>query len=106
VAQHDRGRATSLFFFCRLIGQAVGAAAVGGVLNASLSAAGPEAHDAVRDLVELEPALRAALPPAELARLTDALAHALHNVFALAAGIAVVALLVILLVPRKARLQV
>jgi len=104
VAQHDRGRATSLFFFCRLIGQAVGAAAFGGVLNASLSAAGPEAHDAVRDLVE--PALRAALPPAELARLTDALAHALHNVFALAAGIAVVALLVILLVPRKARLQV
>ena len=102
VAQHDRGRATSLFFFCRLIGQAVGAAAFGGVLNASLSAAGPEAHDAVRDLVE--PALRTALPPAELARLTDALAHALHSVFMLAAVIAVAALLIILLVPRQARL--
>ena len=104
VARHDRGRATSLFFFCRLIGQAIGAAAFGGVLNASLSAAGPAAHDAVRDLVE--PALRIALPPAELARLTGALAQALHNVFALAAGIAVVALLIVLLVPRKARLQV
>ncbi len=104
VAQHDRGRATSLFFFCRLIGQAVGAAAFGGVLNAGLAAAGPASHDAVRDLVQ--PALRTALPAAELARLTEALAHALHNVFILAAGIAVVALLLILLVPRKARLQV
>ncbi len=104
VAQHDRGRATSLFFFCRLIGQAIGAAAFGGVLNAGLAAAGPSSRDAVRDLVQ--PALRIALPPAELARLTDALAGALHNVFMLAAGIAVVALLIILLVPRKARLPV
>jgi hypothetical protein len=102
VAQHDRGRATSLFFFCRLVGQAVGAAAFGGVLNAGLAAAGPSAHDAVRDLVE--PARRIALPFAELTRLTDALAGALHGVFMLAAGIAVVALLIILLVPRRARL--
>ena len=102
VAQHDRGRATSLFFFCRLIGQAVGAAAFGGVLNAGLAAAGPASHDAVRYLVE--PALRTALPAAELARLTNALADALHNVFILAAVIAAVALLIILLVPRQARL--
>jgi len=102
VAQHDRGRATSLFFFARLIGQAVGAAAFGGVLNAALAAAGPAAHDAVRDLVE--PAHRIALPLAELARLTDALAGALHDVFILAAGIAIVALLIIFLVPRQARL--
>jgi len=102
VAQHDRGRATSLFFFCRLIGQALGAAAFGGVLNAGLAAAGPAAHDAVRNLVE--PALRAGLPAAELSRLTGALAQALHGVFALAAVIAVVALLVVFLVPRRARL--
>jgi len=102
VERHDRGRATSLFFFCRLIGQALGAAAFGGVLNAGLAAAGPSAHDAVRDLVE--PTLRSALPVAELAQLTEALARALHGVFTLAAGIAVVALLIILLVPRRARL--
>ncbi len=102
VAQHDRGRATSLFFFSRMIGQAVGAAAFGGVLNAGLVAAGPSAHDAVRDLVE--PALRVALPSAELARLTGALAHALHGVFVLAAGIAAVALLIVFLVPCRARL--
>jgi MFS family permease len=102
VAQHDRGRATSLFFFSRLIGQALGAAAFGGVLNAGLAAAGPGAHDVVRDLVE--PVLRAAVPPVELARLTGALAQALHGVFALSAGIAVAALLIVLLVPRRARL--
>ena len=102
VASHDRGRATSLFFFSRLIGQALGAAAFGGVLNAGLAAAGPAAHDAMRDLVD--PALRAAVPAAELARLTGALAVALHGVFVLAAGIAVVALPIILLVPRRARM--
>ncbi len=37
VAQHDRGRATSLFFFSRLIGQALGAAAFGGISNAKLA---------------------------------------------------------------------
>lgn len=102
VTSDDRGRATSLFFFSRLIGQALGAAAFGGMLNAGLAAAGPAAHDAVRDLVD--PTLRAAVPAAELAHLTGALAQALHGVFALAAGIAVAALLVVLLVPRRARL--
>ena len=102
VAHDDRGRATSLFFFSRLIGQALGAAAFGGVLNAGLAAAGPAAHDAVRDLVDS--ALRAALPAAELARLTGALAGALQGVFILAAGIAVAALPIILLVPRRARM--
>ena len=102
VASHDRGRATSLFFFSRLIGQALGAAAFGGVLNAGLAAAGPAAHDAVRDLVD--PALRAALPTAELTRLTGALAQALHGVFTLGAGIATVALLIVVLVPRRAQM--
>ena len=102
VAREDRGRATSLFFFCRLIGQALGAAAFGGVLNAGLMRAGPGAHDAVRDLVE--PLHRLALAPAKLAQLTDALAGALHGVFLLAAGVAALTLLIVLLVPRGARL--
>ena len=102
VAREDRGRATSLFFFCRLIGQAVGAAAFGGVLNAGLTRAGPGAHDAVRDLVE--PLHRLALAPADLERLTGALAGALHGVFLVAGGVSVLTLLIVLLVPRGARL--
>ena len=102
VAREDRGRATSLFFFCRLIGQAMGAAAFGGVLNAGLTRAGPGAHDAVRDLVE--PLRRMALAPAKLGQLTQALSGALHGVFLLAAGTAALTLLIVLLVPRGARL--
>lgn len=103
VAQNDRGRATSLYFFSRLIGQALGAAAFGGVLNARLTTDGPSAVDAVRSLVE--PARRVALPAAEVVRLTEALAYALHGVFTLMTGIAVVGLLIVLLIPRQARLQ-
>ena len=77
TAREDRGRATSLFFFCRLLGQALGAAAFGGVLNAGLTRAGPAAHDAVRDLIE--PAHRLALAPPDLTRLTEALASALQR---------------------------
>jgi EmrB/QacA subfamily drug resistance transporter len=102
TAREDRGRATSLFFFCRLLGQALGAAAFGGVLNAGLTRAGPAAHDAVRDLIE--PAHRLALAPSELERLTAALGGALHGVFLLGAGVAVATLLVGMLVPRGARL--
>jgi EmrB/QacA subfamily drug resistance transporter len=102
VAQHDRGRATSLYFFCRLIGQALGASAFGGVLNARLAEAGPSGYGAVRNLVE--PARRIALPTAELVRLTETLAQALHGVFALATGIAAASLLIVILVPRQARL--
>ena len=103
TAREDRGRATSLFFFCRLLGQALGAAAFGGVLNAGLGRAGPAAHDAVRDLIE--PSQRLALDPAELARLTAALGGALHGVFLLGAGVAVATVLAGVLVPRGARLR-
>ena len=103
TAREDRGRATSLFFFCRLLGQALGAAAFGGVLNAGLTRAGPAAHDAVRDLIE--PAHRAALQPTEVARLQEALGSALHGVFLLGAAIAVATLAAALLVPRTARLR-
>lgn len=103
VAQHDRGRATALYFFSRLIGQALGAAAFGGVLNAKLAVGGLAADNTLRSLVE--PARRVALSAAELVRLTEALAHALHGVFTLATGIAAIGLLIILLIPRQARLQ-
>ena len=102
TAREDRGRATSLFFFCRLLGQALGAAAFGGVLNAGLTRAGPAAHDAVRDLIE--PMHRLALTPSELERLTTALGGALHGVFLLGAGVAVLTVLAGVLVPRGARL--
>jgi MFS family permease len=99
VAHTDRGRATALFFFSRLMGQALGAAAFGGVLNAGLKQA--RGHDVLRELVN--PKLRAALPTDELVRLTNLLSDALYGVFVLGVILAVGVLIVALLVPRDER---
>jgi multidrug resistance protein len=99
VTYADRGRAISLYYFCRLIGQAVGAAAFGGMLNAGLAAAGPAAHDALRQL--MDPVSRAALPAEQVAPLVTVLAGALHGVFGLCLVVAAVALPVALLVPVR-----
>ena len=104
VAWQDRGQATSLFYFARLLGQALGAAAFGGVLNAGVLRAGLGGRDVVRDLVE--PARRARLPVAELHHLVGVLDGALHNVFLLAAGVAAAALVVAALVPGRLGLGV
>ncbi len=99
VAQEDRGRATSLFYFSRLLGQAVGAAVLGGVMNAGLADAGPAAHGALRAL--MDPVSRAHLQTAELAQFTPVLAKALRGVFAVALGLALLTVPAALLVPRR-----
>ena len=90
VTTADRGRATSLFYFSRLIGQAVGSAALGGVMNAGLAVGGPGTHGALQALMGA--AGRAALPAIELARLLPVLGGALHGVFA--CGVVTAALMV------------
>ena len=99
VAHTDRGRATALFFFCRLMGQALGAAAFGGVLNAGLTHAG--VHDVLRDLVN--PHIRATMSPGDLQRLTGLLSDALHGVFVLGVILSVGVMIVAVLVPRGRR---
>ena len=99
VAHTDRGRATALFFFNRLMGQALGAAAFGGVLNVGLTTAG--AHDVLRELVN--PRLRAALPAEDLLRLTGLLSGALHGVFLLGVILSVGVTVVAALVPPDRR---
>lgn len=98
VPATERGRSTALFYFSRLMGQALGAAAFGGILNAGLGATG--GHDVMRELVN--PQLRAALSPAALATEAARLSHALSGVFILAAVIAAAVLAVAMLAPRRA----
>ncbi len=100
VGPEDRGRATSLYYFSRLVGQAVGAAAFGGVLNARLAAGGPGTSGALRAL--MDPVARRALPATELARLVPALDAALWGVFAFGLVIALLCVPVALIVPRRA----
>ena len=74
-----RGAATSSLFFMRHIGQALGAAGFAAVFHLGLYSRIPEASGIVSTLIE--PARRAAIPPAELARLTDAISFSLHGIY-------------------------
>ncbi|TLU73376.1 MFS transporter [Lichenicoccus roseus] len=102
VARADRGRAMALFYFSRLIGQALGATAFGGLLNHGLSVRAPDDHTIVGVLVDA--GQRSSLPAPHLHRLVGALAHALHADFYLAVALSAAVLLVALLVPRRERL--
>ncbi len=90
VDWNQRGVATSSFMFMRIVGQSVGAAVFGAVLNFDLYRRAPEAGDLVNRL--LNPGLRRGLGSAELAYLRDAIASSLHLVFVLACVAAVVTL--------------
>jgi EmrB/QacA subfamily drug resistance transporter len=90
VPWRQRGAATSSSMFLRFVGQAVGAAGCGAVLNFSMRALDPGAAGAVDAL--LDPALRLTIPPEEVTRLTGILAQSLRNAYGLAAFLAVVTL--------------
>ena len=88
----QRGVATSSFMFMRIVGQSVGAAVFGAVLNFDLYRRAPEAGDLVNRL--LNPGLRRDLAAGELAYLSDVIAASLHLVFVLACVAAAVTLVV------------
>ena len=92
-----RGAATSSAMFLRFVGQSLGAAASGAVLNATIAARDPGALGAVNRL--LEPASRALLAPAEVARLSALVAEAIGNTYFVAGAFAVAALGLALLMP-------
>ncbi len=94
-----RGAATSTCLFLRFIGQAVGAAAFGAVLNATILRRAPDAAHLVDRL--LEPTLRRALESAEQERLIELVAAGLHNAYWLACGLSAVTLILVLFLPAR-----
>jgi MFS family permease len=88
VGWEMRGSATSSLIFMRQIGQAVGSATFGAVFNLGLYSRVPDAGGVVATLID--PAHRAALPAAELARLTSAIADSLHGVYLIIFGFSIV----------------
>jgi EmrB/QacA subfamily drug resistance transporter len=94
-----RGAATSSCLFLRFIGQALGAASFGAVLNATIQHRAPDAVRLVNRL--LEPASRRTLEPAMLERLIGLVSAGLHNAYWLAVAMSVVTLLLVLRLPAR-----
>jgi EmrB/QacA subfamily drug resistance transporter len=95
----ERGIATSTILFTRMIGQAIGTALFGGILNASIGGrivAGPDIANKI-----MEPALRETLSAADMEVLVTAFASALHNVYLIDVGLALVVLAASLAMPAK-----
>ena len=88
VSWSERAVATSSVLFARIVGQAVGAAVFGAIVNAGLHAHGPAALAAVDRL--MTPALRATLDPAEIPGLVHALDRGLLGVWIASTVISIV----------------
>jgi hypothetical protein len=96
---NERGMATSSIMFMRIVGNSVGAAVFGAILNFGINRRIPEAGDAVNRLQE--PAARHGLGAAEIDRLSEAVAGSLHVIYVVAGLVAVVSLLLALALPAR-----
>ncbi len=94
-----RGAATSSCLFLRFIGQALGAASFGAVLNATILKRSPDAGHLMDQL--LEPGLRRMLAPEEQARLTDLIAAGLHNAYLLGCVLSAATLVLVVFLPAR-----
>jgi len=93
-----RGVATSSNLFMRIVGQALGAAGLGAVLNLGLHARVPGEADVINQL--MEHGARQALAPQRLLDLGAAMDASLHNVYVICGVLAVGVLLLATLFPR------
>lgn len=110
VPRSQLGVATSVTMFSRTIGGAIGVALLGAVMvqvlrGEIMSLVGRTADLGLRPLVQnpevlLQPTVRAGLPPALLVGLQGALSQALHGVFLVGFGIALLALVSAFLLPE------
>jgi hypothetical protein len=97
-AWNQRGIATSALMFSRLLGQAIGAAAFGGVLNASLSRFLNSGENLAAQI--MTPAGRAALPADSASAIIGGFDHALHVIFTILVALSIFVLTVGLMLPK------
>ena len=98
VTWQERGSATSSIWFTRAVGQALGAALFGGVVNASLAATNNGNADVMDQLVN--PASRAALAPDRFQALADDVGLALHHVYLISGVLALIVFATMLALPK------
>jgi EmrB/QacA subfamily drug resistance transporter len=94
-----RGAATSSCLFLRFIGQALGAASFGAVLNATIMRRSPDTAHLMDQL--LEPGLRQLLAPDRQAQLTELIAAGLHNAYLLGCVLAAATLVLVCFLPAR-----
>jgi hypothetical protein len=99
VGWNDRGMATSSTMFMRIVGNSVGAAVFGAILNFGVYRLLPEAGDAVNRL--MSPAARLGLGANDIARLTEAVGSSLHVVYMIAGLVALISLVLALALPAR-----
>jgi EmrB/QacA subfamily drug resistance transporter len=99
VGWNERGMATSSTMFMRIVGQSVGAAVFGAILNFGVYSQLPEAGEAVNRL--MTPAGRQSLSETVIAQLTEAVGGSLHIVYLIAGLVAIVSLILALALPAR-----
>jgi EmrB/QacA subfamily drug resistance transporter len=99
----ERGVATSSIVYTRIVGNAIGTAAFGGILNAALSAYMAGDSDLVNQI--MDPALRAQLPADAIGPILARFAGALHTIFLINLGLAFVVVVVTAALPRGLSLK-
>jgi EmrB/QacA subfamily drug resistance transporter len=103
VGWGERGIATASTLFTRTIGQTVGAGLAGAILNLGISRYAPNSSD-ILDLL-LDASRRQGLDAQHLARLVEAVASSLHDVYVVAALLAMITLATALLLPADVRVS-
>lgn len=98
-AWNERGIATSTFIFCRILGQAIGAAAFGGILNARLSAYLGGRDDLVAKIMS-SGSVRDTLPPDVAGPVIAQFDDALHLIFYILVALAVAVMAVGFMLPK------
>jgi EmrB/QacA subfamily drug resistance transporter len=99
VPWNQRGAATSSCLFLRFVGQSLGAASFGAVLNLTLLHRAPDLMFEADHL--LDPTHRGELTAPVLARLTEAMAAGLHNDYLLACLLAVLTVALATMLPAR-----
>jgi EmrB/QacA subfamily drug resistance transporter len=97
VGWSERGVATASTLFTRTIGQTIGAGLAGAILNFGISRRAPNIIDAL-DLL-LEASRRESLDAQYIARMVEAVASSLHDVYVVAGLLAMITLVIALLLP-------
>jgi MFS family permease len=101
VERHERGIGTGSQMFMRMLGQSVGAAVFGAIVNFGVDRELPGAGGLINRM--LDTTTRGGIDPDTLARLADAVGMAAHQAFI--AGVAIAALTLIATLALPARLS-